>query len=397
MKNGVFGKGFDSTNAAIERIGTYAQRPLTDRRCPMRLANDNNKNPEVFMSATSLSIDYPNQVSKLSVSFRFLLVLYGIIPVCLLVLWLDKVAFDSALRAWLPSSPGHFLLFQLFFGTPHIIASNLLLLSNADYVQTFKHKLIGMTMFIALFFGVGSLVIPYQVLYIISACWTVYHVLKQQLGIAKPICRLPNWAFNMQLLSCVSAGIAVYLGVFLKNSLSDTQAAMVAEIARGLTLVLLLVTLVCHRHVVSRFGHAFLWANSLLVMCTWYVYSEGYYFLAILMPRLIHDISAYSFYITHDVNRHGEQPRNTLFSLARICHLPVAWVLPVLSFALTYVLQAYGDVWVNLILQYLFATQIYKVVTLGLIGYLALMHYYTEAFIWAAESPLRRYIRFSGL
>jgi hypothetical protein len=52
---------------------------------------------------------------------------------------------------------------------------------------------------------------------------------------------------------------------------------------------------------------------------------------------------------------------------------------------------------VNWILQSLFSTQIYKAVTLGLIGYLALMHYYTEAFVWSAGSPLRRYIRFSGI
>jgi hypothetical protein len=72
-------------------------------------------------------------------------------------------------------------------------------------------------------------------------------------------------------------------------------------------------------------------------------------------------------------------------------------VLPLLSFGLTYLLQVYGDAWVNWILQSLFSTQIYKAVTLGLIGYLALMHYYTEAFVWSAGSPLRRYIRFSGI
>jgi hypothetical protein len=144
-------------------------------------------------------------------------------------------------------------------------------------------------------------------------------------------------------------------------------------------------------------GVIFLWANTLLVMVSLFVYSQEYYFLAILMPRLVHDMTAYSFYVSHDVNRHGENPQNALFRLANRCHLPVALVLPLLSFLLTFLLQSYGDEWVNFILQTLFSTQVYKAITVGLIGYLALMHYYTESFVWAAGSPLRRYIRFSGL
>jgi len=344
-------------------------------------------------------ISFPEQKSgnKLAVSFRFLLSLYAIVPLCLLVLWLDRFGFNYALRDMLPSSPTHFLLFQILFGTPHIVASNLLLVSQNEYLQAFKSKLILMTLVIIAFFGIGSLFIPYRVLYIITACWTVYHVLKQQHGIAKAVCRLPSWAFYLQLWLSVSAGIFIYMGIFLKNSLEPDQAALVLQVASALTMALVISTLVCQRYVPSRFGQYFLWANTLLVVSSWYVYSEQYYFLAILMPRLVHDITAYSFYVSHDVNRHGEQPQNNLFRAATAFRLPVWLVLPLLSFLLTYLLQAYGDDLVNLLLQTLFATQIYKAVTLGFLGYLALMHYYTEAFVWAAGSPLRRYIRFSGI
>lgn len=344
------------------------------------------------------SITFPQQTSspRLPVSFQFLLSLYGIVPLCLIAVWLDRFGFDHALRDILPSSPGHFLLFQLLFGTPHIIASNLLLFSHADYVNTFKTKLIGMTLFIAVFFGIGSLFIPYRVLYIISASWTVYHVLKQQHGVAKAVCRLPSQAFYLQLWLSISAGVFIYMGIFLKNSLEPAEAEWVLHIATALTLALIVSTAVCQKHVHNRLGMRFLWANTLLVVVSLYVYSQQYYFLAILMPRLVHDITAYSFYVSHDVNRHGEAPQNGLFKLAAFCHLPVALVIPLLSFLLTYLLQNYGDEWVNLITQTLFSTQIYKAVTVGLIGYLALMHYYTESFVWAAGSPLRRYIRFSG-
>ena len=119
--------------------------------------------------------------------------------------------------------------------------------------------------------------------------------------------------------------------------------------------------------------------------------------MAILMPRLVHDITAYSFYVTHDVNRHGVRPQNGLFKVAHSLRVPVFVVLPALSFVLTYLLQAYGDALVDFLAQSLFSVHIYKAITLGLIGYLALMHYYTESFVWAANSPLRKYIRFSGI
>ena len=346
------------------------------------------------MSAQSLGFNQPTSPCRLAVSFRFLLSLYGIVPLCLLVLWADKYGFNGQLRALLPSSPSHFLLFQLLFGTPHIIASNLLLLNHPDYLQTYKSKLLGMSLFIVLAFGVGSLFIPYTVLYVITACWTVYHVLKQQHGIAKAVCRLPPQAFYLQLWLSISAGIFIYLGVFMKNTLSPEQAEWTLRLAGGLSLLLLISTVYYQRLIPSQFGKSFLWANTLLVLVSFYVYAEQYYFLAILMPRLVHDLSAYSFYVAHDVNRHGKQADTGLYKLAQVCGVPVALVLPVFSLVLTYLLQAYGDDFVNLITQTLFSMQIYKAVTLGVIGYLALMHYYTEAFVWANGSPLRRYIHF---
>ncbi|WP_445366367.1 hypothetical protein ACH5Y9_13020 [Methylomonas sp. BW4-1] len=196
-------------------------------------------------------ISFPEQKSsnKLAVSFRFLLSLYAIVPLCLLVLWVDEFGFNFALRDMLPSSPTHFLLFQILFGTPHIVASNLLLVSHQDYLQAFKSKLIAMTLFIMVFFGIGSLFIPYRALYIITACWTVYHVLKQQHGIAKAACRLPGWAFYLQLWLSVGAGIFIYMGIFLKNSLEPEQAAQVLQIASVLTTALVISTVFCQRYV----------------------------------------------------------------------------------------------------------------------------------------------------
>ncbi len=346
------------------------------------------------MSAQSFSIQRDSNGTELAVSFRLLMGLYAIIPVCLLLKWLDGLYWNDYLLLNLPSSPTHYVLFQILFGTPHIVASAILLTSNREYLRFYKTKILAMTAFIAVFFGLGSLVIPYKALYIITACWTVYHVFKQQHGIGKGVCRLPGWAFYLLLWLSVAAGIFIYMGIFLKNSLDPEQAQWIRQTAAVLSALLVVASIACQREVQTTFGKFFMWANTLLIVSSFYLYTQQYYFLAILVPRLVHDATAYIFYVTHDYNKHHLQPQNRLYRYAARCNLHVFVVLPVLSFVLTFLLQAYGDDMVNLIARTLFGTEIYKAITLGLLGYLALMHYYTEAFVWTAGSPLRRYIRF---
>lgn len=299
------------------------------------------------------------------------------------------------LKENLPSRPTHFLLFQILFGTPHILASTLVLVSNTEYLKFYQRNILWMTAAIAIVFGVGSLFIPYHVFYVLVAAWTVYHVLKQQHGVARGLCRLPSWAFYLLLWLSVAAGLFVYIGIFLKNSLDAQQTGWIKQIAGLLCAGLVLSALYCQRYVSTAFGKWFLWSNIFLVISSFYLYLQQYYFLAILAPRLVHDATAYVFYVTHDYNRHHNHPQNFIYRYAARFNVHVFIVLPVCSFVLAFVLQAYGDDLVKAISTSFFGVEINKAITLGLLGYLALMHYYTEAFTWKQESPYRRFIAFS--
>lgn len=335
--------------------------------------------------------------NTLAISFKLLLGLYIIIPLSILIYIIDQYYGGYYLKSILPDRPTHFILFQILFGTPHIIASTIMLISNKEYLQCYKLKLIIMTALIILIFGIGSLFIPYKTLYIATACWTVYHVFKQQHGIAKGVCKLPKWGFYWLLWISVATGICIYIGVFLKNSLNVQQTEWIKMIAFVLTTGLILSTILCQRYIKTIFGKCFLWGNTLLIVSSFYMYAQQYYFLAILIPRLVHDATAYVFYVSHDYNKHHQNPQNILFTYAKRCHLHIFLVLPLFSFAIAYLLQAYGNELVAIITQFLFGHEIRQVITLGLIGYLSLMHYYTESFTWQAGSPLRKYIRFSSI
>ncbi|WP_404359748.1 hypothetical protein [Methylotuvimicrobium sp. KM1] len=347
------------------------------------------------MSAQLFSSQERVSDDRLKVSFRFILGFYAIIPICLLVEWFDILLWQGSLREMLPSRPEHFLLFQLLFGTPHIIASALILTANREYFGYYRHRIMMMTLVLAVFFGIGGLFIPYRVFYIMVAAWTVYHVLKQQHGIARGVCKLPTWPYRLMLGLSVAAGLLIYLGIFLKNSLEPEQADWLSHIAGTLTLALLLATIWCQRYVTTGLGKLFLWANTMLVVSTYYLFVQQYYFLAILAPRLVHDATAYSFYVTHDYNRHGRQARNFIYRWAQVCNIPVLLVLPLLSFGAALLLHQYGDAAVEFLTEFLFGVEIRKAVSLGVIGYLALLHYYTEAFTWKNDSPYRKFIAFS--
>ena len=332
----------------------------------------------------------------LAISFRLLLALYSIIPICLVLQLLDSLFWGGYLQEALPSSPKHFLLFQVLFGTPHIIASTILTASNTEYLKTYRVKIITMTVALAVFFGIGSLVLSHRVLYILVASWTVYHVLKQQHGIARGVCKLSSWQFYLQLWLSIVAGILIYIGIFLNKSLLPDQAELIRQVSAVFCAGLVAGTLICHKTAPTLFGKTFLWSNTLMVLASFYLYVQQYYFLAILVPRLIHDATAYIFYVAHDYNRHHAAPQNFIYRTAASLRINIFIVLPVLSFALAFMLQQYGDYFFNNMMQFLFGVEIRKAITLVVLGYLALMHYYMESFTWKGDSPYRRFIAFSN-
>jgi hypothetical protein len=347
------------------------------------------------MSASSVSIHDSLCDQKQAVSFRLLLGLYGIIPVCLALQCFDHWFWQDFLKEYLPSNPFHFVLFQILFGTPHIIASNIVLVSNPDYLKHYKRHIILMTVAIAAAYILGNMLLPYWVLFILVAIWTIYHVLKQQYGVARGVCQLPESVFKLLLTLSVAAGVAIYIGIFLRNSLSADQLYWIKHAAALGCLLLFVAAFVNQHHVSTEFGRWFYWSNVLLVLTSFYLFLQQHYFMAVLVPRFVHDATAYVFYVTHDYNKHHRRPQNFIYHYAARCNFHVFIVLPVISFSLTFVLLAYGDDVTNFITRYLWGVEFYKVITLGFLGYLALMHYYMEGLTWQKDSPYRKFIAFS--
>jgi hypothetical protein len=106
--------------------------------------------------------------------------------------------------------------------------------------------------------------------------------------------------------------------------------------------------------------------------------ATGYGFFAAVMPRVVHDLSAFTFYIAHDTNRNRVERHGLLYKALGFTRLP-AWVLlPSVSVGIGYVLA---------------------VITPGSllqpVALLSLFHYIMEAVTWRRGALHRQSIAVS--
>jgi hypothetical protein len=328
---------------------------------------------------------------RLRISARFLLAIYAVVPLCTLALLLDHFVWRGELVRLLPTSPERFFVFQLLFGTPHIIASSVILFSNTNYVRSYWPRLVGITVLILLFFGVGSLYLPYHFFLAFVGAATVLHVIKQQVGIGKGMCRMTSRIYDVWGWTLIAFGSILYFAIYAWRRFSPEAAWWTYATLWGLAAVALVLTVVCHTRISSRMGRMYLWSNSLLILQSGAFYGLGYSFLAILGPRLVHDVTAFTFYIVHDVNKHGQRPQNLLYRAASKLGLGIVWVCPAMAILLTWAIDRFADPVTDVLLAPTGYDLPYAASFL-VVGYLGLLHYYTEAFTWKRGSEYRDYV-----
>jgi hypothetical protein len=324
-----------------------------------------------------------------SVDGRWLLALYLIIPLSLLVVLADLLLLGRHWQQqWLPDDPNDWAVWALLFGLPHIVASALTVAKPAYIGHFWRRLLPALLVFcaISLLGLLGPQPLSYQVLFVFFAAFTVYHVLSQQLGIGLVLAGLrPDALFLRWKWTAIVSGLAIYLNVYGQQFLGRVQIAgvdlyqLLGVAGALLCAALMLLTWQLARLTEGRLGRAYLWANALLLLSALLIDRLGYTLFVILMPRLIHDLTAYSVYITHDRNRNqGGEPGWLYRWLPRGRWVPLLW-LPLCSVAIAWPLNNLQHYWP----------------VAAVVFVVSFMHYYYEGFVWRGDSPLRRHVRFS--
>lgn len=319
---------------------------------------------------------------------RWLLALYAVIPLSLLLVIADAWLFEGrTVYQHIPTQPEHWPFWTVIFGLPHIIAS-LITMADREYLTHYRRTLLWPLLVfagIATAGHIGPQPLSYSLLFLFLAFYTIYHVLAQQLGLTLMMMATPpTRTYRLWKWLLIIAGFAIYMNVYgerylgniwLGNvSLYDALTYTAALLSAALIVLAIRLT-PTSRH---RIGVWYLWGNVALILSTLLIQEIGYSLFVILIPRVIHDLTAYTVYITHDRNRNKHEPVNSVYRLTSFTRLSPVILLPLLSIGIAFVLTSHSR---------------YAVVSI-LVLTVSFLHYYFEGFIWRGANPHRRYVDF---
>lgn len=323
-----------------------------------------------------------------TVDCRWLLALYAIVPVVLAFVFVDAWLLDGALlRQYLPSDPMHWPFWTVIFGLPHIVAS-LLTMADKEYLGHYRHSLLWPMVVFALIAGAGTFgpqPLGNQALFVFLGFYTIYHVLAQQLGLTlmmmgtAPTRLFKAWKW-LAIFSAFMVYVTVYASSYLGYEAFGSLSWYEVLVWSAALMCAAVVVLAFRLSPTSRFaiGRWYLWGNVAMLVSTLIVNEIGYTVFVILIPRVIHDVTAYMIYISHDNNRNRSGPVNLIYRMTHFTRLPPIVLLPVLS-----VLIAFA-------LTHFMSYQIVAVLALTV----TFLHYYFEGFIWRNPNPHRQHLAF---
>ena len=324
--------------------------------------------------AASIAIPAPTSVSR-----AVLLAIYAAVPLCLLVAIVDRAFFGGALRQVLPRTPDSILLYLIVFNLPHIVASNLILLDR-EYLTHYRHRLLGPSIAIAAFVIWGPSVIGIAAFSAFIYAITIWHAIGQQFGLAGQMAKTSKRWLRVWKVSGFGAGAAVYFAIYAPAATAGgTLTTAVVTIFALSLIVFTAATIIGARRAAAGYGYAFLGSNYALVTAAAVLFALGYPLLVIMMARIVHDCTAFCFYVVHDQNRNAAAPHNLVYRLFGTLRPPAVLLCPLAAMAIAFPLTWYYHItWVAWLV-------------LGL----SLLHYYTEGFTWRSGGPHRRAIALS--
>jgi hypothetical protein len=327
---------------------------------------------------TSSTTQARGRFERLHISYNTLLAIYGVLPLFALVIFCDELLLDKALQGILPSNPYTWRLITIFLVYPHIIASTLTLFEE-DYLSFYKNDIAkALTIALSLTFGL-PLIASAQTQFLVLASYTVYHVMTQQVGIAAIMWGKPTKSFRLWKWLLLGQSLIAYIVIY---SESGTVFGFTGDVVYGLIILFFplfaFLTYRLTQRSETRPGAYYLWANCFMVLFVTYCLTQNYHFFAILGPRIIHDLSAFVFYVTHDHNRNRLASKNMIYRFFS-SRIPIVLIGPMLAIALA-----------NLILS--FEVHYWPARFLLAISF---FHYGLEGFIWKRGSRHRNALAFN--
>jgi len=336
-------------------------------------------------TAKSLWLD---SKQRATVNSKALLALYLIIPACALLVLVDMLFLGNDLRQLLPTSPTGWLIWAVIFELPHIVASFFSFIDR-EYIRHYGKKLILAVSIITaavMFVRVGApAVLPASLAGILShllaavfVIYTMYHVLSQQFGIAMALMKLkPDHRYEWLRWGATMSGVLMYTLAMVDKELMFLGVSFGA-IFQWLGAGIIAFTCVLGWNVSKLTnepkGKLFLFANLAMLVSVYLFLYLDYSIFVLMIPRFVHDLTAFYVYGVHDHNRNCEKKHNLIYR--PFYGISPILICPVLALLLGNFLESHD-----------YAMPAFAVI-------LTFLHYHVEGYIWKGNSLHRRFVSF---
>ena len=128
----------------------------------------------------------------------------------------------------------------------------------------------------------------------------------------------------------------------------------------------------------TKQGQYYVYGNIAMVVACYFCLKMDYSVFVILMPRVIHDITAFMIYCGHDQNRNRHEYKNFLHGFFSFLRIPPLLMNPILAISIAFVVDYYTS----------------HQTTLMVIVFFGLLHYYMEGIIWKRDAIHRKSLKF---
>lgn len=319
----------------------------------------------------------------------YLLSVYMIIPICIVMLLLDQLVLDGFFRSHLPTRPEEWAWWLVIFNTPHIISSFVTILNTEDMRdngKSYKNIILLLLAISLTIYGIFPLVLSGQAKYqfdilvfAIYGFFTLHHVFSQQFGMSLILGRFPP-SPSMKAFKYLAISLSVLLLLHLgldANGKPFYSYMLYCEIT--LAALVLFFSLSYFNRSRSWLANTYHIGNVLMVLSSFIFVNLGYGIFALIIPRVIHDLTAFMIYSNHDENR---------FNISNKSHY-------IYSFTNKYKLRPlYLSFCIGILVAYLLNLLpiTYLIFVLLVVDF---FHYYIERHIWKSDGNHRNHLKIS--
>ena len=299
--------------------------------------------------------------------------IYIIIFIVYIIISIDFSLFNSILKNILPETPNQIVLYTVFFTLPHLLGS-FISFAEKKYIIFYKRQLVWVPLLIITIYLFYQIQFIYHLFFIIFI--GIRHVLIQQFYLLSFFGYKPNYLYKITMYCATFFWTLVIFKYIYRFTLSSDLLFIHGTIYNYIIFFLIwiftLFTIINWRIFLNKKTNIIHIWNCLLIYNFLFFWESPYLFFALLLPRVIHDFTAFIFYIFHAKKKNKlSLDWNIIYRILNKLKIPLIIWIPLLSIGLA-------------------RLDILLIITI----YLSYLHYYIESFIRKKGSLHRKEIGF---